>query len=572
MEQPGSGCRRLTLIAVATAALLAPAPMLEPGSPGWAAVHAAEAALTLLTGSAAASAAVAAWVAAATRLGGYASLAVSAAIIAALVNAYRSLRGGRDPLTLTLPLLAASQSLCSLQRSGVNLLLAAAAAAALPAAGQPTLPGALLAALMVHGFTLLSCTPATAAAAALAAVAVYEPSAAVTGLSLLPPPIPAGTGETRLGKVVAALSRCNCLHLKLSEPRHGPWGWLLSLQPREARTRLLRVDGPTHGFIAGATGAGKSRLAARLAAEAAAQGVHVLVVDPHGEYAKLLPGFRALNPRQAAVNPLDPAGAPPRERAAEAAQLIAAIFRLGPLQQQLLEQALAELYEANEIRDDDPATWRRPGPTLADLEAYLRRLAAHDKRAALLASYIALLAGTTFSKTTIDVGELFESDTIIDLSQLRSHEQKRLYVDTLLRLIYTHMQLLGHAGPRARLLIVLDEAHIYAPKDDKDNIVAKLYAEARKYGIVLIALTQQPSSIHHSIPSNAALRIALRQPEPREAKYMAQLVTGRTEENAVNTVMKTLALIDTGWAVTSTRDAPEPLLLLLHQHRDASQR
>ncbi len=562
------GCNRLTLIVLVASFAVITAASVQDDPNLWGASLLPVVLTTAVSGSIIASLTLAAWIP--IRLGvssltGYPAAAMGAAGILSLINLIRLFRGSREPLLAARLHERLGTGICSKRpRTAATVITAAIVASLTPGDGITPL-GLVASTIVAAAYSAVDCPLLLPAAALATAASAYEPPAAVALLALLPPPPPQGTpgeGSIELGEVKAWASRCACLHMRYRMDSKKGWAWILSTPPVKARAPILRVDMLAHAFIAGSTGAGKSRLAASIARRASSTGVPVLVVDPHGEYEALLPGFRVVDATRESINPFDPAGRPPSERAVEAAQLLASILHLGPLQQQLLREQLELLYEAHGISDNDPHSWSKPGPTIEELEKTLRLEARRDSRAAALATRIALLSSTALRSTKLRVKEIFAENTIVDLSGLRTHEQKRLYTVTLLREIYNYMQNLGTTA-KPRLLIVLDEAHIYAPKDDEDNIVGKLYAEARKYGIVLLAVTQEPSKIHRSIPSNAATRIALHHTEPHEAKYMAQLVAGSGESELADLVATTLSLLKTGEALVGMPGSDSPLLVRL---------
>lgn len=363
-----------------------------------------------------------------------------------------------------------------------------------------------------------------------------------------------------IGHIEAVLVKSPPIVLKLKYGQDTGWGWQNHLE-RTAYCLEASISEGGHILITGMTGSGKSTLASIIAYNYE-DIAPVLIIDPHGEYKHRIDHAHIIDATQYSVNPLELGGVPPSIRAGEIAQLIASLYRLGPLQQRLLEDAIKSSYEAKGIRDDDSATWTIEPPTLDDVKEVLDGLAVRDSRAAVLVSYLNSLQSAVFRRTTVSIQDLLEGRglMVFDLSKLATFEQKRLYVETLLRLLYSHVQRLGVAK-RPRLLIIVDEAHIFAPKTSKVNILSKMYAEMRKYGINLLCITQQVLDIDKTIVANSSYIIALRQTEPREKSYLARLLSGFEEKNRVQAIEETLANLPQGYAVVRDRRFDEPMLI-----------
>jgi hypothetical protein len=363
-----------------------------------------------------------------------------------------------------------------------------------------------------------------------------------------------------IGHVEAVLVKSPPIVLKLKYGQGMGWGWQNHLE-RPVYCLEASISEGGHILITGMTGSGKSTLASIIAYNYG-DIASVLIIDPHGEYKHRIGHARIIDATQYSVNPLELSGVPPSIRAGEIAQLISSLYRLGPLQQRLLEDAIKSSYEAKGIRDDDPATWAIEPPTLDDVKEVLNGLAVRDSRAAVLVSYLNSLQSAVFRHTAVSIQDLLEERGLIifDLSKLATFEQKRLYVETLLRLLYSHVQRLGVAE-RPRLLIIVDEAHIFAPKTSKVNILSKMYAEMRKYGINLLCITQQVLDIDKTIVANSSYIIALRQTEPREKAYLAKILSGFEEKNRIQALEETLTNLPQGYAIVRDRRFDEPILI-----------
>ena len=105
--------------------------------------------------------------------------------------------------------------------------------------------------------------------------------------------------------------------------------------------------------------------------------------------------------------------------------------------------------------------------------------------------------------------------TVFDVSGLPS-EVRPTVVGTMLRVIYDMLfwaQDLPIGGREQPLLVVLDEAHLFAPEGSHSaahRTLATIAKEGRKYGTGLMLVTQRPSEIDSTVLSQCGSMIALR--------------------------------------------------------------
>lgn len=396
-------------------------------------------------------------------------------------------------------------------------------------------------------------------------VGLYNPLAPMAALTLAPynslsrlvnmEDMPRSSHITCIGEILAFLECCpSPVSTVLKPVPKSQWAW--EQAPPGTRYCVDTEAAPNrHMLVAGMSGSGKSRLVATAILNMNRR-IPVIIVDPHGEYRDLLQnavldrGIRVVNPTRNSINPLELAGVNPSTRAVELASLISSLFRLGPLQTRLLEKAIIMAYEDAGIRDDQPGTWSgRRAPTLTDVLDRLQALGERDPRAYTVAPYIEFLSSTMFRNTGINISNIIDNNMIIivDLSVMPSIESSVLYTDTLLRMIYNELRRRGHTTD-TRIALVVDEAHLFAPRNTS-TILPKIAAETRKYGVMLVAASQRLSNLHRDLIVNAAYRLYLRTDEPEEARYAARLLAGGMGDDAVNTVVATLARVPSGCAV-----------------------
>ncbi len=304
--------------------------------------------------------------------------------------------------------------------------------------------------------------------------------------------------------------------------------------------RLVHVDPDAllgkHFAIIGATGCGKSCALASLlqGLVAAHPEAHVLVLDPHGEYAAAfgdqavtlgpeslhLPYWLLTGDELVEVVRGGARDGPARHAAELLAELVpkakrayrdargeeAALGLDTPVPYRLsdLERAIDEAVGRLETtRSPAPYRWLR-----ARLESLAR-----DPRFAFMFGGIAVhdtLARTL--STLFRVPAAGRPVSVVDLSGV-PNEVLSVVVSLLLRLAF---DLAYWSGGRLPLLVVCEEAHRYAPADGaRGSLPARLAMgriakEGRKYGVALGVVTQRPSEIEPSVLSQCNTVFAFR--------------------------------------------------------------
>ncbi len=308
--------------------------------------------------------------------------------------------------------------------------------------------------------------------------------------------------------------------------RRKTWYWYRV--PR--KVRLLIDIGSLHNrhiMITGARGTGKSLLAKHLAVELYKNlKTQLLIIDPHNEYYIVKKWIREVNVVDASnisINPFELGRLNPREKAHQITELMAAIFRLGPIQRQLLEELIIKAFEKKGIYQEKPETWNKSPPRITDLLVIARKLAEKDGLYYKILPYIKILSSNIFSNTTIDLAYLLEKPVIITLNNLKSDYLRTLYVNILLQKIIDEMYI---GTLRNKLTIIIDEAYMFLSRRIGRELISKLLMESRKYGIGLIIISQQPLSLAEPVIENTSIKITFNVTEPRNLDYAARIFSG----------------------------------------------
>lgn len=499
-------------------------------------------------------------------------------------------------ICISLPLSAASLALLALTYATYSIIAHSSMLASYAGAALQTL-AALAAALILtstcQNSTVLQVVPVYAASAA--ATHSLAPIPLLLGTVLqhdAPPPSTrrqsGSTGEILgipVGVITASLRRASSpiqairhrkrlprwlKHLHETLPKNTRWRW--ATEPGTLYT--INVDHRTtpHILVVGATGSGKTTLVKELITGIAS--LHgnnrVIVIDPHGEYYTHCKGIFGdvflLKAGSTSLNPLEPPpGIAPRLHASNLSFMLAALYRLGPLQQSLLYSALLSTYEEKGI-DPDSAGNAREGdwPTLSDLRKTLREALKSSNRAANLLTYIdSFIAYFSPGKYVYNVSELIQKYPciVVNLEDIPLPELRFLYVDTVLKTIYSLISRRHMRDNGDRIFLVIDEAHNFVSRGLPSPYLVKIFSESRKYRVVVIASTQQATKLHDEVLANTGHLLALHHVEPREATYIAHTLSGINDAERIKVIEYTLSMLPKGYVVTRRGNVGEVVIL-----------
>ncbi|BEP17548.1 hypothetical protein PYJP_09000 [Pyrofollis japonicus] len=367
-----------------------------------------------------------------------------------------------------------------------------------------------------------------------------------------------------IGEIVAVLQRNPLIRYnELKIETKSTYKWALIYSEVLYRLNPETKENP-HIIITGSSGSGKSFTAAVIAKSLSRVGnsPSILIIDPHGEYKDYVRDALIVQADKYSINPLDLNGRSPRQRAIEVALIISSIFNLGPLQSRILEEAIIIAYESRGIIESDKETWKTAPPSLKDVAYILRKLAHNDKRADVVAMYIESLVSRIFGKTSISINKLLEANKpiILDLSGLSERTWQQLFTELFLEKIYVYLKEKGITD-KLRLIMIIDEAHLFARKTKRRNVVTNMAAELRKYGLSLILVTQKYDDVDDAILANIGTKIALRHTEPKTAKQVAEALASGIEQDELKVLVETLNIVPQGYAIIRDYYINKPLLV-----------
>lgn len=116
------------------------------------------------------------------------------------------------------------------------------------------------------------------------------------------------------------------------------------------------------------------------------------------------------------------------------------------------------------------------------------------------------------------------------------------------------------------LLVVFEEAHKYAPKDNlskynaSKNSIERIAKEGRKYGVTLVILSQRPSEISETIFSQCNNFIAMRLTNPDDQNFVKRLLP-----DSLGSLTETLPSLQAGEAILTGDSVPIPSLVRIDE-------
>ena len=159
-----------------------------------------------------------------------------------------------------------------------------------------------------------------------------------------------------------------------------------------------------------------------------------------------------------------------------------------------------------------------------------------------------------------------EGATIIALGGLPSEIQTTT-VATILRALWRIASAHIQAGTTLPTLVILEEAHIYSPRDREvpsRQIIEKIAKEGRKFGIGLGVVSQRPRELSQTLLAQCGTLIALRTSNPEDQKHILNSI-----EDILAELVQSLSSLSIGQALVSGAASPVPAIINIHSFTDA---
>ena len=295
-----------------------------------------------------------------------------------------------------------------------------------------------------------------------------------------------------------------------------------------------------HTAILAVTGAGKSNTVAVIVDRLVRYGGTVLIFDFHGEYVGSSLGGR--------VNVIEPMLNPRLLSIAELMVLLGIEQRYYN-QERVLRKALAKLKEAGS---------EEKGGFLDTLASIVEHMAHRRREESTAATAVV----NKIESLRERYGEIIRDDAVDPVSRIRpgyanivdlsrvDRDAADAVVSHMLRIVLAERKrhkLTGSSQVPFPILIVVEEAHILAPRDE-DTLskywLARIAREGRKFGVGLMLVSQRPKGLDPDILSQANNLVVLRIVEPSDQRYIQA-----ASESLSDDLVAHLPSLNTGEAV-----------------------
>ena len=172
--------------------------------------------------------------------------------------------------------------------------------------------------------------------------------------------------------------------------------------------------------------------------------------------------------------------------------------------------------------------------------------------------------------------DLFEQNTIIDLSRIGSNENKSLIMGLLVIRLQEYRMSEGGFNADLRHVTVLEEAHnllrrisVSSSEDGSSvtgkavEMIANAIAEMRTYGEGFIIVDQAPSLLDMSAIRNTNTKIILRLPDKDDRELVGRAANLNDEQ------IRELARLQRGVAAVYQNEWIEPILCMIDEHKSS---
>ena len=333
------------------------------------------------------------------------------------------------------------------------------------------------------------------------------------------------------------------------------WRWV------KARGRLaldMAHSANRHIVIVGSSGYGKSTMLEAIADGVCGLGVPIVMFDAHGEHRNMISalGGRTHDSSVSGINILSLDGISEKARAREVSYSIARTYALGYLQRLKLNQCILYTYRKFRGAGREPDV----GDLVAEINIFIRRSrsAGEKNRLYQIKDRVEELDYGTFSGSSFSIEGVFNGVNSFDLSQIYGSDAKMLYIEELLKRLYSRMPEAKAAGA-PRMYIMIDEGRSMIETGASAEIVNSIMEEGRKFGYAVVLVAHNASELSKQIISNAGTLIAFKSKEPSDMNYIANIVSGGTQNT--QEVKNMMARLGVGQAIVSGGSIRSPTVI-----------
>ncbi|MCL1987753.1 MAG: DUF87 domain-containing protein [Firmicutes bacterium] len=387
-----------------------------------------------------------------------------------------------------------------------------------------------------------------------------------------------------------------------SDKRQFPLGKIFSMGEIGKSEVNVDTDSLTkHTFITGSTGSGKSNTVYQMLHKLRNQNVPFLVIEPaKGEYMNIfgkLPdvsvyGTNHKLTKLLRINPFyfpfdkGPKSIHILEHLERLVEIFNACWPMYSSMPAMLKEGIENAYKATGwdlITSENVNLEKLPDdifPNFAEVAVQIDKVINESEYSAevkgnyggaLLSRINSLTTGLNqliFTADDLSDEQLFDKNTIIDLSRVGSSETKSLIMGILLMKLGEYRMTSGKRNSELSHITVLEEAHNILKRTSTEQsaegsnligksveMLANSIAEMRTYGEGFIIADQSPGLLDMSAIRNTNTKIVLRLPEKSDRELVGYAANLKDEQ------ISELAKLETGVAAVYQNDWVEPVLV-----------
>jgi len=157
-------------------------------------------------------------------------------------------------------------------------------------------------------------------------------------------------------------------------------------------------------------------------------------------------------------------------------------------------------------------------------------------------------AGTVVNpRKHFPIEKLFSKPIVLEFGGIKSPHDRKFFIHIILNWLSIYNQHCGIFSEQLKQVLIFEEFHNITMRSKEDNMVSSLFRESRKYGVGLIAIDQEPSSIPNSIFTNINTKLSFTLGTSPDIQAMSRAMNLDFEKT------KFLGMLKTGQAIVNVK-------------------
>lgn len=326
--------------------------------------------------------------------------------------------------------------------------------------------------------------------------------------------------------------------------------------------KYLKLTGRINPHIAitGQSGSGKSNAANAIIKELSKNNYNFVIIDPKNDYVNIAnkTSAKIYNARYEGINIFERGNVTITDKTAELSDLFQRHLKLGHVQRNYLYRCIKYTYEISEKKNVEASF----SSLLFTINVFKKNAELKSKKTEVnmleyLKSRLSVLEYLE-KKNKLKLSELMNSKSIITLGGLTTVDSQGIFIEELLRQIYSYaISLEPSENNKLRTYILIDEAG----KLGDNPILGRLVSEGRKYGLGIIAISQSAKSLDKDVRANSSLLFSFYTREPEELNYLSSYISGGNDGERLSKIKSSFRKLRVGEAIAIDYNTIDPLLV-----------